>query len=181
MRSAETFTVAEVAALAGLEEGRVRKEVEHGFMGRATPPRFGFADLVYFDTVALLDVQFGVDDRRKLYGLISAALAKGERPARVEMGPVLEIRLDRVTKDAERRLARFESWKRKLITSDRLLGGETVFPKSRLAVRRIGGLLLRAGGIEEVREDYPYLTEEDLEFAPIFVRAYPRMGRPRES
>jgi uncharacterized protein (DUF433 family) len=145
------------------------------------PPRFSFIDLVYFDTVALLDVQFGVDDRKKLYGLISAALAKGQRPSRVEMSPVLEIRLDRVTKDAEGKLARFESWKKKLVTSEEILGGETVFPKSRLSVRRIGGLLLRGEGLEELREDYPYLTGEDLEFAPIFVRAYPRMGRPRET
>ena len=33
---------------------------------------------------------------------------------------------------------------------------------------------------EEVREDYPNLKAEDLELAPVFTRAYPRMGRPRE-
>ncbi len=181
MRTAESLTAAEVAALVGLDEGRVRKEVEYGFLGRTSPPRFNFADLVYFDAVALLNVQLGVDDRKKLYDLIAAALAAGRHPERVEMGPVLEVRLDRVAKDAEGKLARFEAWKKKLVSDEGILGGEPVFRKSRLAVRQVGGMLLRGARPEDVREDYPYLSKEDLEFAPVFTRAYPRMGRPRES
>jgi uncharacterized protein (DUF433 family) len=41
-------------------------------------------------------------------------------------------------------------------------------------------MLLRGASIKEVREDYPYLKDEDIEFAPVYARAYPRMGRPRE-
>ncbi len=180
MQTAE-LTAAEIAALVGIDEGRVRKEVEHGFLGRTSPPRFTFIDLVYFDAVALLNVQFGVADRKRLYDLIDEALADGGRPERVELSPVLEVRLDRVTKDATGKLARFVAWKKKLTLDETILGGEPVFPKSRLAVRQIGGMLLRGASRDEVREDYPYLREDDLEFAPIFVKAYPRMGRPRES
>ncbi|MBS2024229.1 MAG: DUF433 domain-containing protein [Deltaproteobacteria bacterium] len=181
MRTPEPLTAAEVAALAGIDEGRVRKEVEHGFLGHTSPPRFTFVDLVYFETVSLLNVQFGVGDREKLYVLISDALTSGGRPSRVALSPVLELRLDRVTKDATGRLERFVNWKKTLSSSAAILGGEPVFPKSRLAVRHIGGMLLRGAPVEEVREDYPYLGDEDLEFAPIFAKAYPRMGRPRES
>ena len=177
----QALTAAEVAALVGLDEGRVRKEVEHGFLARTSPPRFSFADLVYFDAVAMLDVDLGVADRKKLHKLIASALAADRAPSRIEMGPVFEVRLDRVTKDAEGKLARFESWKTRLVSDQTILGGEPVFPKSRLAVRQIGGMLLRGARREDVLEDYPYLTEQDLEFAPIFTKAYPRMGRPRES
>lgn len=32
-------------------------------------------------------------------------------------------------------------------------------------------------GLEaEVREEYAYLSDEDLEFAPLFLKAYPRQG-----
>jgi uncharacterized protein (DUF433 family) len=55
-----------------------------------------------------------------------------------------------------------------------------VFPKSRLAVRHVGGMLLRGASVDEVREDYPNLKDEDIEFSTIFMRAYPRVGRPRE-
>jgi uncharacterized protein (DUF433 family) len=53
------------------------------------------------------------------------------------------------------------------------MGGETVFPNSRLTVRRIGSMLERGESSEVIREDYPYLSQEDLEFAQIYVRAYP--------
>jgi len=175
------LTAAEVAALLGLDEGRVRNEVEHGFLGRTSPPRFNFADLVYFDAVSLLEVELGVEDRRKLHKLIAYGLASKQAPSRVEMDPVFEVRLKRVAKDAEEKLARFDSWKKKLVSDEAILGGEPVFPKSRLAVRHVGGMLLRGARHEDVLKDYPYLTEQDLAFAVIFAKAYPRMGRPRES
>jgi uncharacterized protein (DUF433 family) len=91
------------------------------------------------------------------------------------------VRLDRIAKDAEDKLARFEDWKkRRLVTDPNVVGGEPTFVKTRLAVRHIGGMLLRGASIKEVREDYPYLKDEDIDFAPLYSKAYPRMGRPRE-
>jgi uncharacterized protein (DUF433 family) len=174
---AQTLSATEVAALTGLDEGRVRKDVENGIFSR---PTFSFADLVYFFAVALLGVQLGVDDRRRLHALLAAAMAARQPPPRVEFSPVLEVRLDRVTKDAEGKLGRFEAWKKKIVTNEHILGGESVFPKSRLAVRHVGGMLLRGASVDEVREDYPNLKDEDIEFSTIFTRAYPRVGRPRE-
>jgi len=175
---AATLTANEVAALSGLDEGRVRKEVEYGIFTR---PSFDFADLVYFAVLAGLGVQFGVEDRRKLYGTVTTAMSARKPPSRAEVSPVLEVRLDRVAKDVEDKLARFEEWKRRrVVTSATVLGGEPTFPKSRLAVRHVGGMLLRGAPPAEVREDYPYLKHDDIEFAPVFTTAYPRMGRPRE-
>jgi uncharacterized protein (DUF433 family) len=171
------LSATEVAALSGLDESRVRKEVEHGIFAS---PNFDARDLVYFLALARLGVDLGVEDRRRFHGLVVQALAS-RRPLRhLEFGPILEVHLDRVAEDAKAKLARFETWKRaRVVADDRVLGGEPTFPKSRLGVRHLGGMLLRGARPEEVREDYPYLTEEDVEFAPVFARAYPRMGRPR--
>jgi uncharacterized protein (DUF433 family) len=175
---AATLTATEVAALSGLDEGRVRKEVEYGLFKR---PSFDFADLVYFAILAVIGVQLGVDDRRKLYGIVASAMASRQPPPCAEISPVLEIRLDRVAKDAGDKLARFEDWKkRRVAMDDDTLGGEPRFADSRLAVRHLGGMLLRGASEREVLEDYPYLSREDIEFAPVFTKAYPRMGRPRE-
>jgi uncharacterized protein (DUF433 family) len=35
-------------------------------------------------------------------------------------------------------------------------------------------------GLAEIREDYPYLKEQDIEFAKLYAQAYPKRGRPRE-
>jgi hypothetical protein len=62
----------------------------------------------------------------------------------LEFGPILEVRLDRVAEDAKAKLARFETWKRARVVADgRVLGGEPTFPKSRLGVGHLGGMLLR--------------------------------------
>lgn len=176
--TAATLTATEVAALSGVDEGRVRKEVEHGIFRR---PMFSFDDLVYFFAVALLGVQLGVDDRKKLHDVIAAAMAKRQRPDRIEISPVLEVRLDRLATDAEGKLSRFARWKKKrIVTDEKVLGGEPTFRESRLAVRQIGGMLLKGASKDEILDDYPYLTGEDIEFAPVYTRAYPRTGRPRE-
>src|SRR5580693_5466990 len=101
MSTAQTLTATEVAALCGLDEGRVRKEVEYGIFAH---PSFTFADLVYFAVLAVLGVQLGVDDRRKLHVVVAAAMGARRRPPRIEISPVLEVRLDRVAKAAQGQL-----------------------------------------------------------------------------
>jgi hypothetical protein len=82
---AATLTAAEVAALSGVDEGRVRKEVEYGIFTR---PTFDVADLVYFAMLGALGVQFGVEDRRKLHAVVAAAVGASvgrRRSAKVEI------------------------------------------------------------------------------------------------
>jgi uncharacterized protein (DUF433 family) len=76
-------------------------------------------------------------------------------------------------------ISRFEAWKAELVSNPNILGGEVVFPGSRLSVQRIGGCLARGETLEVFREDYPYLTDEDLDFARIYVKAYPIQSRPK--
>lgn len=177
----ETLTANEVVALFGLDERRVRKEVEHGVFGPLSPPRFELPAVVYLLTLVELGFELGaVEDRKKLYALILRAMKMARPPATIELSPIAELKLGRVVRQVEDKSARFDAWKKKLVTDERILGGEPVFPKSRLAVRNIGGMILRGSSIEEVREDYPYLKDEDIEFARQYTLAYPLMGRPRE-
>ena len=41
-------------------------------------------------------------------------------------------------------------------------------------------MLERGESKEVIREDYHYLSEEDMEFALIYTRAYPAIGRPKK-
>jgi uncharacterized protein (DUF433 family) len=66
-------------------------------------------------------------------------------------------------------------------TDPSILGGERVFRGTRLAVRRVGDAAERPAAVKEMLEDYPYLKADDIEFAKRFARAYPRVGRPRDS
>ena len=176
----QPLTTAEVAALVGLEEKRIRKDVEHGFFGPKSPPRFAFPAVVYFRALALLGLHVGVDDRRRIYMIIKRALSAATPPDRVEVSSIVEMNLGAVVHEMTDKLTRFDAWKKRLVVDDRILGGEPVFPKSRLAVRHVGAMLLRGAAVDEIREDYPYLKGEDIEFAKLYAEAYPRPGRPRE-
>lgn len=173
------LTVTEVVALSGVEEGKVRKDVEHGLFGNASPPMFNLAALIYFRTLALMDLQLALDDRRKVHAMIEKALSGSRKPETLDFGPVLELKLAKVAKEVTDTLERFMAWKsRRVVSNPKILGGEPVFSKSRLSVRHIGALVMN-GGTDEIREDYPYLSEEDIEFAKLYTLAYPKRGRPR--
>jgi uncharacterized protein (DUF433 family) len=173
------LTSTEVAALFDLDERRVRKDVEYGVFERLkSPPRFDLAAVVYLYTVAGMSLDLGVDDRKKLYRLIVSAL-RGKRPHDLELSAYVVVKLDDAVHDVEERLSDFDKWKKKLVERADILGGEPVFPKSRLAVRHIGEMARRGAPVEEIVEDYPGLSKQDVEFAKRYVIAYPRVGRPR--
>lgn len=171
------LTAAEVAAFSGLDERTIRKDVERGIFGAVGPPRFGFAAVLYFRLLSLLGLRLGTKDRKRLYALIAEALATKKTTA--ELSPVAELRIGPLQQEIENRLEQFTQWKRRLVTDEAILAGETVFPGSRLSVRHLGGMLLRGAAVQDIREDYPYLSDQDIEFARLFALAYPRVGRPR--
>jgi uncharacterized protein (DUF433 family) len=60
-----------------------------------------------------------------------------------------------------------------------VLGGEAVFRNTRLSVRHIGKMSANGEPTEEIRLDYPYLSEDDVKFARLYYEAHPIVGRPR--
>ena len=125
----ETLTTNEVVALFNLDERRVRKEVEHGVLTASSPPRFDLTAVVYLLTLMRLGFEVSaVDDRKKLYALILRGLTKLKTPT-IELSPIMELKLGEVLRDVTEQIERFVAWKQKLVTDDRVLGGEPVFPK----------------------------------------------------
>jgi uncharacterized protein (DUF433 family) len=175
------LSLVEAAALADLPEGKVRKDVEYGLFGKQSPPRLPFSALVYLRALRMLGLDLGVEDRRKLLGRIRDALKKAKTPEVVDLSDVLSLKLGALVRDLTERLKAFETWKSHLVTRDDVLGGEPVFQRSRLAVRRIGALAVRGASPKTIVEDYPYLKLADIDFAKLYARAYPRVGRPREA
>ena len=179
---AQALTVNEAVALVGVEEKVVRKDVEYGIFGSESPPRFKLPALVYLRVLRELGLQTTVDERKRIYALIITAFARSKTPTTVEVSPVLELKLEAATDEVQSMLERFEDWKqRRVVIDPDIMGGEPVFPKGRLTVRHIGAMMLRgrAGTLEEIREDYPHLKTEDIEFARLYTVAYPKVGRPR--
>ena len=57
------------------------------------------------------------------------------------------------------------------------MGGEAVFKNTRLSVKHVGKMREDGEKIEDILEDYPYLRENDVEFARLYFKSHPN-GRP---
>jgi uncharacterized protein (DUF433 family) len=173
------FTPAEAAALVRVPAKRVYKELEYAVIAPNTnPPRLTFAALVYLRALREVDFTFSVDFRTCLYQRLVNAIAHNIK--QLEIARYFILQLDAISLELSELINRFELWKDNLISTPDIMGGETVFPNSRLTVRRVGTMLDRGESIEVIQEDYPYLSEEDIEFAHIYVTAYPMIGRPKK-
>jgi uncharacterized protein (DUF433 family) len=73
-----------------------------------------------------------------------------------------------------RQEAKYQAWKQKLIQDPAIMGGETVFPNSRVTVCRIAALVERGEHPSVILEDYPNLRDIDLKFAPLYIKRQTR-------
>jgi uncharacterized protein (DUF433 family) len=180
-----SLSPAEVSALLELPERRVRKEVEHGLF--PSPPQLDFDMVVYLRVLdRLSELEPPVEWRRRMLASIRKALMHGHISGvseELELVPgVLQLRLRTIAEEVSEQLVPFYRWRDARVVSDpAILGGEPVFRGTRLSVRRVGDAVERGEKPATIREDYSYLSAEDIEFAHRYVRAYPRVGRPRES
>ena len=176
------FTPAEAAALANVPEPEVRKELEYHVLPKATPPRLSFAALVYLQAKTRIGIELTVKDRTALFKKVEGALSRKRRVSSVEVSDLLKLKISPVVSEVRHRLKHFHAWERKrVVSSPDVLGGEPVFKGSRLSVRHIGGMLERGESEKNIRAAYRELSKDDLAFSRLFVRAYPRVGRPPET
>jgi uncharacterized protein (DUF433 family) len=173
------FTPAEAAAFVRIPTKRVYKELEYAVITpNANPPRLTFAALVYLKALKEVDFSFSVDFRTLLYQRLVDAIAHNTK--QIEVARYFVLQLDAILLELSELVSHFNMWKDNLVSNPDIMGGEIVFPNTRLTVRHIGTMFDRGESIEVIREDYPYLSEEDIEFSRIHVIAYPVIGRPKK-
>lgn len=173
------FTPNEAAALIEISPKRIYKEIEYRIIPATTPnrDRLSFGTLVYLRALKEINFDFSVGYRIQLHKLLQTAWE--QQASTLEFGKFFTLKVSEIGQELQTLIDRFEAWKARLVSNPNILGGETVFPDSRLSVQRIGGCLERGETLEVLREDYPYLTDEDFNFARIYVKAYPIKGRPK--
>lgn len=66
-----------------------------------------------------------------------------------------------------------------IVEDPEIQAGAATFKGTRILVHTVADLLKAGVSAEELKEDYPRLTDAMLAAAPIFARSHPRRGRPR--
>ena len=62
-----------------------------------------------------------------------------------------------------------------------MLSGTPCVSGTRIPAHDIAEMLANGDGIGALRDTWPVLTEEQIEAAVLYARAYPRRGRPRNA
>ncbi len=173
------FTPNEAAAFANLPPKRVYKEIEYRVIQPVEDaPRLSFAALIYLRALKEIDFEFSVKYRTALYQRLVEAMEK--HASTVEFAKFFVLQLNTVSQELSELIDQFNKWKSHLVSAPKIMVGQTVFPNSRLGVHHIGQIIARGESLQVILEDYPYLSELDLKFAPLYVKAYPIMGRPKK-
>ena len=173
------FTPNEAAAFADLSPKRIYKEIEYRVIQPVSDaPRLSFATLIYLRALKEIDFEFSVKYRTALYQNLVKAIE--ESASTLEFAKFFVLELSSIDRELSELISQFNQWKSYLVNNPKIKGGQTVFPNSRLSVNYIGRIITRGESLQAIQEDYPYLSELDLKFAPLYVKAYPTMGRPKK-
>jgi uncharacterized protein (DUF433 family) len=97
---------------------------------------------------------------------------------RLALDDYLFIDIAQVTEDLAPRVDLYANGLTRIEEKQGVLGGEAVFKNTRLSVRHVGKM--RDGGetAADIIADYPYLRDDDIEFAQLYFKAHPTVGRP---
>ena len=92
---------------------------------------------------------------------------------------LIEIKATRRKVETQiKQLARMEEM---VVSNPDIMRGTPVYKGTRIPVDLVADMLTQGATMEEILEGYPTLTKEKVAIAPLYMRAFPRRGRPRRS
>jgi uncharacterized protein (DUF433 family) len=96
----------------------------------------------------------------------------------ISKGSVVLVEVKSARREVERGLHRLTEAERIVESNPEIMLGTPVYRGTRIPVHAIADMLGQGATIEEILEGYPALTREKVELAPLYVKAFPRRGRP---
>lgn len=96
----------------------------------------------------------------------------------VSDGSALVVDVKPVRQRVQRELDRLAKAEKMAESNPDIQLGSPCYKGTRIPVDVIADILADGATLEEILEGYPSLTREMIELAPLYVRAFPRRGRP---
>jgi uncharacterized protein (DUF433 family) len=177
------YTPAQVAAITGLPIGAVRKAIEQNLVhaervrrGRIIERMLSRSQAVYLQMEAKGLRSLPLATRREIAEAIERD--PGIDAMFLSEGSVILIEVKSARKEVDTGLRRLEKASRIVESNPEIMRGTPVYKGTRIPVTAVAEMLSQGSSIEEVLQGYPALTREMVELAPLYVRAFPRRGRP---
>jgi uncharacterized protein (DUF433 family) len=203
------LSLRETVVLAKISEAKIRKDIEKGFLSplRGSESRhcFRWPDVFFLGAVYRSEFLTGGARQKVLRKLVETLLTPAysheynlslcdqllqrrvwQKPSDLITGcnkmmidAALFIDFDRVRDELTPRVDLYATGLSRIEEKEGTLGGEAVFKNTRLSVRHVGKMSADGEPAESILSDYPYLREDDIQFARLYHEAHPTVGRPR--
>jgi uncharacterized protein (DUF433 family) len=95
-------------------------------------------------------------------------------------GSAVMIQVKNVRLEVEQQLLRLKEAQQMTVSDPEILHGTPVYLGTRIPVELVADMLADGASVEEIVEGYPALDRNKIELAPLYVRAFPRRGRPSQ-
>lgn len=93
-------------------------------------------------------------------------------------GPALVVHVKSVRRELEQDLKRLARAASMIVSDLEIMGGTPVYRGTRIPVELVADMVSQGAKLEEILDGYPSLDREKIELASLYVRAFPRRGRP---
>lgn len=177
------YTPAQAAAVTGLSLAAIHKAIDSRLI-RSHPARTEAGVRRVLTKEQVIFLQLEAEGLRLLPPGTRRGIAESiQRSPRTDRLPVetcsaLSIEVGPARRKVERglkNLARIEQ----MVASDAgVMRGAPVFKGTRIPVGAIADMVAQGASVEEILAGYPALDREKIGIAPLYVRAFPRRGRP---
>jgi uncharacterized protein (DUF433 family) len=179
------YTPAQASAVANLPLKAVHKLID-GRLIRARRTRVGREIQRFLSQDQLVYLRLEAEGVRLLPLATRREVAKAvENSPHIDMvclseGSAVMIQVKQVRIEVEQQLLRLREAQQMTVSDPEILSGTPVYRGTRIPVELIAEMLHDGASIEEILEGYPGLDWTKIELAPLYVRAYPRRGRPSQ-
>lgn len=177
------YTPAQAAAITGLPLAAVHKAIDTRLI-RPRSARSGTTVRRLLTKEQLIYLQLEAEGLRLLPVGTRREIAQSiQRSPKTERLPVangtallIEIGVARRTVESQlKQLARIGEM---VVSDPEIMHGTPVFKGTRIPVDLVADMLAQGATAEEILEGYPTLSKEKIAIAPLYMRAFPRRGRP---
>jgi uncharacterized protein (DUF433 family) len=177
------FTPAQASAITGLPLAAVHKAIDSRLI-RPRSTRSGATvrrlltkeQLIYLQLEAEGLRLLPVGTRREIAASIQRSPGTEKLP--VANGTALLIELGTARRAVEGQLKQLARMAEMVVSDPEIMRGTPVFKGTRIPVDLVADMLTHGATAEEILDGYPTLSKEKIAIAPLYVRAFPRRGRP---
>jgi uncharacterized protein (DUF433 family) len=177
------YTPAQAAALIDLPLAAVHKAIDtrlvrpravrHGESGRRLLTK---EHLIFLQLEAEGLRLLPLGTRREIADLLQKSPKTDRLP--VAGGTAIRIEIKPARRKVESHLKQLARIEKMVVSDPGIMRGAPVFKGTRIPVDLVADMLAQGATAEEILDGYPTLDTERIAMAPLYVRAFPRRGRP---